>query len=431
MKKILLYIIAFSALASGCFTARSQDKNSVQVTNLNTTHQQGSAVIRFDLRVGRKLTKANNSLVIEPILRTPDGSMNAPLVPVVVEGKRAAVSESSRIQAANRWTNPSPFYTVNGKTVVYEARIPYESWMNGSELTLNGTRIGYYTAESVNLGLVAANLFPEPVKQEVVVSEPTPPVVVAPPVEVQEPIITPTQEPVRPATGLSTADKLAQQFTFVQPVSEFEKARQTRTGELFDYNMPLNLGKGLTTRAQDDVVRFVNGTREGALAIQFGQGRRIIDREMGDNNRTLVDLISTVRIIEQSNDSKIVRIVIAGFSSPEGQLESNERLAWDRAEAVHDFFINNSTVDPSIVHVYNGSVDWEGLRKLVAGSTMPNKLRVLQIIDNTPIWDGERNTGRHGELMRLSGGEPYKYMLQHFFPQLRQAAYIKVYYENL
>jgi hypothetical protein len=75
-------------------------------------------------------------------------------------------------------------------------------------------------------------------------------------------------------------------------------------------------------------------------------------------------------------------------------------------------------------------VDWYALRRMVAESDMPEKGKVLDIIDNTPIWDAGRNVGRHGELMRLSGGEPYRYMLRNFFPNLRNAAYIRAYYEN-
>ena len=31
--------------------------------------------------------------------------------------------------------------------------------------------------------------------------------------------------------------------------------------------------------------------------------------------------------------------------------------------------------------------------------------------------------------MKLNGGKPYHYMKQHFFPKLRNAGYIKVFYE--
>jgi hypothetical protein len=38
--------------------------------------------------------------------------------------------------------------------------------------------------------------------------------------------------------------------------------------------------------------------------------------------------------------------------------------------------------------------------------------------------------GREGELKKLNGGLPYRYMLEYFFPQLRHAALVWVYYTN-
>jgi hypothetical protein len=55
---------------------------------------------------------------------------------------------------------------------------------------------------------------------------------------------------------------------------------------------------------------------------------------------------------------------------------------------------------------------------------------VLEIIDTTPIWDPQNGDGRENALRRLNGGATYRYMLRNFFPELRHAAYIKVFYEN-
>jgi hypothetical protein len=170
--------------------------------------------------------------------------------------------------------------------------------------------------------------------------------------------------------------------------------------------------------------------REGSISVYFRQGDHAIDRNFGDNNRNLVELISAVRALSQADDSSIARIVIAGFASPEGATALNERLAHDRAVAIKEFLAGNSDVDPRTIEIYNGAVDWMGLKDLVEQSDIYRKHRIVDIIEHTPVWDGYRNVGRLGELMRLDDGEPYRYMAREFFPLLRQAAYIKVYYEN-
>jgi hypothetical protein len=123
-------------------------------------------------------------------------------------------------------------------------------------------------------------------------------------------------------------------------------------------------------------------------------------------------------------------IVIAGFASPEGSPELNDRLALDRAVAVKEFMMDNSSVEGRSIRIFNGGTDWAGLKKLVEESDIYRKQRIVDIIENTPVWDSRRGVGRRGELMRLDGGDPYRYMLTNFFPQLRQAAYIRVYYES-
>ncbi len=85
-----------------------------------------------------------------------------------------------------------------------------------------------------------------------------------------------------------------------------------------------------------------------------------------------------------------------------------------------------------MISVYNGAVDWVTLRALVSESNMPDKYKVLDIIDNVPAWGNARNRGRLDHLMALNNGEVFNYIRENFFPQLRQTgAYVKVYYENV
>ena len=94
--------------------------------------------------------------------------------------------------------------------------------------------------------------------------------------------------------------------------------------------------------------------------------------------------------------------------------------------ALKDFLLRNTAFPADSMTLFNGSEDWRGLRKLVAASDLYEREEILRIIDNVPV-----TQGRELELMKLSGGRPYLYMLEHMFPELRNAAFIKVYYENL
>lgn len=131
-------------------------------------------------------------------------------------------------------------------------------------------------------------------------------------------------------------------------------------------------------------------------------------------------------MLQESKTSRVVRVVIVGSASPEGTLAFNDRLAWNRAVALKDFLLRNTAFPADSMTLFNGSEDWRGLRRMVAASDLYEREEILRIIDNVPV-----KKGRELELMKLSGGRPYLYMLEHMFPELRNAAFIKVYYENV
>ena len=403
MKK-LFFTLCILALAATTVQAQT-DKHSIEATEIELIRTDGYVTVTFTLEAGKKSVKSGYSLVVNPVIR--NGNNIVQLTPVIVQGRRSKVSaERHELATGQRTYQQAPFHTRTGESFPYRATVPYENWMSGGQIVLDGVSVGCCSSTEVALGPIANNiLYAEPQTDIRIV---------------EVPVVVPQ---------VSTGEQLASQYAFIAPVSAFERARETPEG-MFDYDMPLNLGKGLTTVKQNEVEKFINDTREGSISIYFRQGRRDLDRSVGNNNKNLVELISAVRALVASQDSRVARIVIAGFASPEGTLATNERLAWERAVAVKSFLTGNSDIDPQTVHIYNGSVDWTGLRELVAQSDMYQKYRIMDIIDNTPVWDSSRQVGRHGQLMRLDGGDPYRYMLREFFPELRQAAYIKVYYEN-
>lgn len=220
------------------------------------------------------------------------------------------------------------------------------------------------------------------------------------PTQIPDPAPIPEPQP-------TTAERLALDHHFLAPADE--------AGDSF----------------KTDPDHYVNQHRDGSLSIYFRQGAKIFDSSYKNNGATMDKLFATINEIQNSHDSRIVRIILVGFASPEGSTEMNNRLAHERAVTIKNYLISNTPLTASMVDIYNGGIDWGGLRRLVAESDMYDKRQILDIIDNSPVWDARRKTGRHGELMRLQGGEPYRYMMREFFPELRNATYVRVYFENL
>ena len=133
------------------------------------------------------------------------------------------------------------------------------------------------------------------------------------------------------------------------------------------------------------------------------------------------------QLIHEDPNASLKRIMIAGYASPEGTLAGNTALAQRRAESFRDYLLKNLDMprDESLFELYNGREDWDGLRKMVAESDMEYRQEVLDIIDAYTIEQEERKT----KLKQLADGKPYAYMLKNFYPALRNAGYLQVYYD--
>ncbi len=398
MKK--LYTIVLMLFVPICGLYAQSGSRSIAADDVKMTRIGDEVTVAYTLSAGKKATKANSNLVVNPVLRSGAAAtttVRRQLSPIIIRGCRSKVLDARHELATGKLHyEQTPVYMHTGESIEYSVTLPYESWMSGGQLIFEGVSIDCCSSAEVVLGLVADNILDAGPQFETKVVE------------------VPTLQP------RSTGEQLAVQYPFLAPVSEFELIRQV-----------LQQSPGTPDSDRSEISeRVIAETRDGSVSIFFDQGLRVIDSNFGNNKKNLVELISAIRAIAVAQDSEIAAIVIAGFASPEGSAELNERLAWDRAVAVKEFLTENSDIDPRTIRIFSGGADWAGLKELVENSDLYQKRRIIDIIDNTPVWDSRRNAGRLGELMRLDGGEPYRHMLKYFFPELRQAAYIKIYFED-
>ena len=448
MKRAMLSVV-FAAACLPVFSAVSLQSggNNIDIKDTRVERVDNSTVIvAFRIEFDDRVTVPNRSLIIVPSLSGAGGNRSN-LPPIIVRGERSDAYAENRALDAAGVDGGGRFLAHNGRSIDYHVSIPWQDWMEGSQLTLSGLNAGGGRTTEVEMGLVASGLLTRPVNTalELAVIYPeaypttssTVPSDVTP--VVSPPAVSPSATPViypdrmrRPLPISTVGDELSSRLTFVEPLSRYHQIYGgSVVDEAFDYNMPLLFGTN-TTRPEDETGRYIEMTREGALCIKFERDQCTINRDMGDNNQRLVDLISSVRILGTSPNTRIAQVVVTGFCAPDGIPNEKETLALERANILRDFLTANSGIDPSVISTYSGSVDWQTLRILVSESNMPEKYRVLEIIDNVPAWGTARNKGRMAQLMALNGGEEFRYIRELFFPKLRQTgAYVKIYYENV
>ena len=153
--------------------------------------------------------------------------------------------------------------------------------------------------------------------------------------------------------------------------------------------------------------------KEKDMKVFFPVSKTVLNPDAYNNKATLDEIMAGIRKIGDMEKLRLQGVEITGFASPEGGLSLNTR--GEMPELRDEDFV-----------LVNGVENWDGLRALVAASSMEYKDEVLAILDDSTL-----GSGRKAALMNLKNGKPYRYMLKEFYPELRNACYVSVFYDVL
>ena len=324
--------------------------------------------VSFDVNIEK--LRPNYRVVMTPVLY--NGADRLALEQIVVTGNRRSLYDTR-----NRATGGKGYVLKRKDTpakVGYKALVPYQSWMNTVSLSLGETVVGCCSEDTKPARTLAADKL---LYYEIV------------PAYNSEPL----------EYRLTELEKYSLENPFLLPVEDYPN----RYDILF------------------------NERDKGTAVIRFTVGSHVIDMDIPGNKELLGAVGKAFQLIHEDPNASLKRIMIAGYASPEGTLAGNTALAQRRAESFRDYLLKNLDMprDESLFELYNGREDWDGLRKMVAESDMEYRQEVLDIIDAYTIEQEERKT----KLKQLADGKPYAYMLKNFYPALRNAGYLQVYYD--
>lgn len=155
-----------------------------------------------------------------------------------------------------------------------------------------------------------------------------------------------------------------------------------------------------------------------SLHINFIVDRHDILPAFADNASELLKADSLLRPLSSMRETYTINsAAIRGYASPEATWQHNLALSQRRADSFRKYITDRYPLSElSSFPAVGMGEDWDGLRSAVAANTtMPDRDKVLAIIDFTDIFHG-----REKQLMDLSGGKTYRWMLENLFPPLRR-----------
>lgn len=146
-----------------------------------------------------------------------------------------------------------------------------------------------------------------------------------------------------------------------------------------------------------------------------------------DNARHLSALEDSIRALEADPAAVLRRIRIQSSASPEGNSKFNKELARKRGEELRDYLKGNLSLPDSIFTLQPLGEGWDELAEKLARTDVPWRDKALAIIRDTPEWvvrEGKVVDGRKRQLMNLSGGRAWQYMMENLFDSLRSGALV-------
>lgn len=359
-------LIAFALLLTSGLWAAVPD--GVRIENAKVRKKAGAVEVSFDIDPGQ--LRPNYQLTLTPSIYNE--SHRQTLEPVSFTGPKRKL-----YNARNKTSEPVNNHTVKRKktgTVHYKTSVPYQEWMHSVSLSVDKVLAGCCAEER----LAPTSLLQNRLLQFE---------------------ITPHFGTEKLEYQLTELEKYSLENPFLHPVEDYPK--------------------------RHDIL--MTDREKGTAAVNFKVGSHVIDPNIPGNQGLLEAIRKAFALILNDPNASLKQIVIAGYASPEGTLAFNTQLAQRRVDAVKEYLLRNLDMprDESLFELHNGREDWGGLREKVAASNMEYRQEVLAIIDAYSMEQEERKT----ELKKLGGGKPYTYMLQNFYPTLRNAGYLQVYYD--
>lgn len=188
------------------------------------------------------------------------------------------------------------------------------------------------------------------------------------------------------------------------------------------------------------IVLLITGTLAAATAmaqvpadsakVYFRLGHRQYDPAFRNNSAGITPFVKEVK--RHNAASNIERITVRSYTSPDGSNSANERLSRNRCRTISEYLLNETGIDPSLIHTEAEGIAWDELTRMVeADAGVPYREEVLELLRTTPVWvfdnDNRVVGGRKKSLMELRGGVPYRWLYTNIFPALRNAVAVSLF----
>ncbi|GHU69067.1 hypothetical protein FACS189413_07280 [Bacteroidia bacterium] len=380
MKSKYIFILSLFLSFVFCNELEIKAQNGVTVQQNQFQFVKGNVVLDFTIHVnGRKFLK-NSQWIFTPVMQTPGGQSKV-LPTIIVNGKtreklyQRSLSLNGIEQDENLYAILTVDHKLEDNIVPYQMEFPFEPWMKDASLSLLEDRCGCHTLSS--------------------------------------------WADLADIIGWSKAAEEARKNEKI--AGEFGGYTRLLADHLdVPQHTPWNYAFTPAIQwiiPEKELVKKRDETGEAYLIFKVGKWDILPD--LANNKAELRKIENSLQYIKEEPTAIITSCSITAYASPEGSFESNLKLSQNRASALRTFIKTKYNVPDKVLSSEGMGEAWDDLLAMVEADTkIENKAEVLRIMRTVGIM-----AGRETQLMNLSGGRSYKYMLENLFPRLRRVNY--------
>jgi len=151
--------------------------------------------------------------------------------------------------------------------------------------------------------------------------------------------------------------------------------------------------------------------------LNFELAKYKLLRNYKNNDEVLNEVDRVINEVRNDKDLTVTEFKVTGYASPEGNPQSNMTLSKNRALAFVNYLKDTYDIGASSISTDWKGEDWEGLKEVVNGLSIPDKAELLDILNEPNV------TTRKNRLHQLSGGQTYRMLLRDYYPPLRRNEY--------
>ena len=414
MKKIFF---ALAALVWSLTLPAQENAQDLKVLDVDFSMEQGALVVAMEMDFSAVSPAGNQAIVFTPVLYSGTHSVQLPSAGLYSRGRFYSLAREKRS------SDPLPsmhYYVKNAPSMLhYTGIVQWQDWMAGARLRIDKSFIGCCGSNGLyehgtHLSgvrvpdLVSAKV-PEPQPEQEPEQEPEPEQEV---VSEPEPIQESVPEVSRDTTVIVQHDTtviVSRDTTVVilAPVEEPEPEPVVIPEFVPEYVYVLSEPQASSKES----------SISGEAYVVFASGKTEVDFNYRDNAAELGKIRATIDSVRADTDMSITRIVLRGHSSPDGSYAANGKLAEARTAAIKNYLTELYGLPDELYSTEFEPENWVGFKEAVIASDIPEKEKILSIIDTEEVPDTRE--------ARIRGAYPqvWKKLAADVFPLLRRTDY--------